>query len=58
MERQAKTNIQRTFNPENVAVPGPERLSAAQNNLPSANFDGGDLTFLMFLVIKLVFQKC
>jgi len=25
-----KTNIQRTFNPENVAVPGPERLSAAQ----------------------------
>jgi len=36
-----KTNIQRTFNPENVAVPGPERLSAAQNNLPSANFDGG-----------------
>tara|TARA_R110002020_G_scaffold102494_1_gene240656 strand:- start:160 stop:1683 length:1524 start_codon:yes stop_codon:yes gene_type:complete len=25
-----KTNIQRTFNPENVAVPGSERLSAAQ----------------------------
>lgn len=36
-----KTNIQRTFNPENVAVPGSERLSATQNNLPSANFDGG-----------------
>ena len=25
-----KTNIQRTFNPENVAVPGSERLTAAQ----------------------------
>jgi hypothetical protein len=36
-----QTDIKRTFNPENVAVPGPERLSAAQNNLPSANFDGG-----------------
>ena len=35
-----KTNIKRTFNPENVPTPGGGRLGFGQDNLPSANFDG------------------
>jgi len=56
-----KTNIQRTFNPENVAVPGPERLSAAQERtgafIPDVSgYQGGVPEMLSEEVNELVFD--